>query len=98
MTTSFAWLVRGRVDRSWKANPAGCLFALFSVPLIAWLIWSAARNEPVGFRSFSGPLSGLLMTGLVLSLACWLVRLIVWPTVLDKPALTAEAAARAIGL
>ena len=23
MTTAFAWFVRGRVDRSWRANPAG---------------------------------------------------------------------------
>ena len=33
MTTSFAWFVRGRIDRSWQANPAGCLYALLTVPL-----------------------------------------------------------------
>ena len=55
MTTSFAWFVRGRIGRSWQANPAGCLFALLTVPLIAWLVGSAVENQPVGVRSFQGP-------------------------------------------
>ena len=82
MTTAFAWFVRGSIDRSWKANPAGALFALVSGPLIGWLVWSAFRNEPVGFRTVSGPLITLVMAGLLFSLAFWLVRLIVSPAVL----------------
>jgi len=81
MTTAFAWFVRGSIDRSWKANPTGALFALVSVPLIGWLVWSAFRNEPVGFRTVSGPLITLVMAGLLFSLAFWLVRLIVSPAV-----------------
>src|SRR3954464_10156545 len=27
MTTSFAWFVRGRFERSWRANPVGSLMA-----------------------------------------------------------------------
>ncbi len=63
MTTSFAWLVRGRIDRSWQANPAGCLFALLTVPVVAWLVASAVASQPVGFRSLSRPLLGLAGCG-----------------------------------
>ncbi len=81
MTTAFAWFVRGRVDRSWRANPAGCLLAVLSVPLMAWLVASAVRGEPVGFQSLSGPMMGLLTAVVVFSVASWLVRLIVSPAV-----------------
>jgi hypothetical protein len=94
MTTAFAWFMRGRIDRSWRANPAGCLFALLSIPLMTWLVTSAVRDEPVGFRSLSGPLMGLFVAGVVLSLAFWLVRLIVWPVVLARPGPSPDAAAR----
>jgi len=97
MTTSFAWFARGRMDRSWQANPAGCLFALLTVPLIAWLVGSAVENRPVGFSSLSRPFYGLLIAAVVLSLASWLIRLIVSPAVLVKPGPSLEAAARAIG-
>jgi Protein of unknown function (DUF2752) len=83
MTTAFAWFMRGRIDRAWRANPAGCLFAAMSVPLIVWLLACAARAEPVGgFRSFSGPLMGLLLAGAVLALASWLIRWTVSPAAL----------------
>src|SRR5262249_5523286 len=98
MTTAFAWFMRGRIDHSWQANPAGCVLALLSVPVIVWLIGSAARNEPVGFSTLSGPLTGLLMAGFVLCFAFWLVRLIVTPAALARPGLISEDAARAIGL
>jgi hypothetical protein len=82
MTTAYAWFVRGRVDRSWRANPAGCLFAALSPPLIVWFVACAARAEPVGFRSLSGPLMGLLLAGAALSLASWLIRWTVSPATL----------------
>jgi len=97
MTTSFAWFVRGRMDRSWQANPAGCLFALLTVPLIAWLVGSAVENQPLGFSSVSRPFYALLVAAIVLSLASWLIRLIVSPAVLVKPGPRLEAATRAIG-
>ena len=85
MTTAFAWFTRGRLDRSWQANPAGCLFALLSIPMMVWLVAVAVRDRPVGFRSVSGPLMGLLVAGLVFCLASWLVRLLVSPAVLARP-------------
>jgi hypothetical protein len=85
MTTSYAWLVRGRFDRSWKSNPAGCLLALLTVPIMAWLAAMAAANQPIGFSSLSRPLACLLVAAVVLSLASWLIRLIVTPAVLVQP-------------
>src|SRR5438876_11312825 len=42
MTTSFAWFVRGRLDRSFQANPGGSLLALASAMLIPWLLVASA--------------------------------------------------------
>jgi Protein of unknown function (DUF2752) len=82
MTTSYAWLARGQIDRSWKANPAGCIYALLSVPLIFWMVSSAIANQPVGFQSLAKPLAGLLFAAVFLGLMSWLIRLIVSPAVL----------------
>jgi hypothetical protein len=98
MTTSFAWFTRGRIDRSWQSNPAGCLYALLTVPLLSWLVWSAVANEPVGFQGPSAPLSGLMIAAVALGLASWLIRLIVSPRVLVGPGDTLAALARAAGL
>jgi hypothetical protein len=82
MTTAYAWFVRGRVDRSWRANPAGCLFAGLSIPLIVWLVACVVRAEPVGVRSVGGALMGLLLWGGMICLACWLIRWTVTPAAL----------------
>jgi hypothetical protein len=81
MTTSFAWVARGRIDRSWQANPAGCVFALLSVPFSVWLVGSAVANRPAGFNSLSRPLVFVLVAAVALSVVTWLVRMIVSPAV-----------------
>jgi hypothetical protein len=98
MTTSYAWFMRGRLDRSWQSNPAGLLFALLSVPLGAWLVWSAVRDEPVGFQSLAGPLSRLLVAAIVVCLAAWLVRLTVSPVLRVRPGSRPGAVLRMSGL
>jgi Protein of unknown function (DUF2752) len=98
MTTSFAWLMRGRIDRSWQANPAGCLYALLTVPLLSWLVSSAVANEPVGFKGLSAPLTGLVFAAVALGLASWLIRLIVSPSVLVGTGDNLGALARQAGL
>jgi hypothetical protein len=98
MTTSFAWAIRGRMDRSWRANPAGCVYALSVVPFIAWLVLSAVANEPVGFRSLSAFLGGLLVAAVALGLASWLLRWIVSPSALVEPEENVPAFARGVGL
>jgi hypothetical protein len=98
MTTAFAWFARGRVDRSWQANPAGCVYALLSIPLMAWLAASAIGDEPVGFQRLSAPLAGLFAAAVTLGLASWLIRLIVSPTGLVERGDELAAMARAAGL
>jgi hypothetical protein len=85
MTTSFAWMTRGRFKPSWQANPAGCLYALLTVPVFAWLLLSAVVNQPVGFKKVSTPLTELVFAAVALGIASWLIRLIVSPSVLVKP-------------
>jgi hypothetical protein len=76
MTTAFAWSVRGRVDRAWRANPAGCLLAPTCAALAAWLAAGAARGRPVGTRSLDRPLTALLVATVAVSLAAWTVRML----------------------
>lgn len=97
MTTAYAWFVRGRIVRAWRANPAGCLFAALTLPLILWLLACAVRARPVGFRSLSGPLMGLLLAGCMLSAASWLIRWTISPAALTVAGAKSPATAGAIG-
>ena len=85
MTTAFAWFTRGRVDRAWRANPVGCLFAMASIPVMVWLVACAVRDEPVGFASLTGPVMGLLLAIVAFSLISWLIRSIVSPASVAGP-------------
>jgi hypothetical protein len=76
MTTSFAWFARGRLDRSWQANPAGSLLAPACVLLVPWLLAGAARGRPVGTRSLERPLIGLVVATVALGLLSWTIRLL----------------------
>jgi hypothetical protein len=98
MTTAYAWFVRGRIDRAWRSNPAGCLLAASTVPAVVWMMACALRARPVGFRSLSGPLTGLVLAGCLLSVACWLIRWTVSPAALSAAGSPDPAAARVPGL
>jgi hypothetical protein len=76
MTTAFAWFVRGRLDRSWEANPAGVLVAPVCLALVPWLLAGAARGRPIGCRSVETPLVGLVVALVALSLLSWTIRLV----------------------
>ncbi|MFO0951790.1 MAG: DUF2752 domain-containing protein [Isosphaeraceae bacterium] len=76
MTTAFAWFVRGRLDRSWQANPAGVFIASGCLVLIPWLLAGAARGRPLGTRTLEAPLVGLVVAAVALSLLTWLIRLL----------------------
>jgi hypothetical protein len=97
MTTAFAWMMRGKVVRSWQVNPAGCLLALLSFPLIAWLIASVVANEPLGFQSLGDPLLTLVLAAVAISLIVWLVRSMVSPDALVRPGSNAGAATKVLG-
>lgn len=77
MTTAFAWTVRGRIDRAWRANPAGTLLAGGSPLLILWLILSAASGRPRwGARTIDGPLILITLAAAAVGLGAWTLRMI----------------------
>jgi hypothetical protein len=77
MTTALAWSVRGRLDRAWRANPAGAGLALSCSGLVPWLIVCAASGRPRwGARSIDGPLIVIIVATAGLGLGAWTVRLI----------------------
>jgi hypothetical protein len=76
MTTSFAWFVRGRLDRSFRANPGGSVLALASAMLIPWLLVASARGSTPGFRSLEQPLIGVVVATVAVSLVSWTIRLV----------------------
>jgi hypothetical protein len=76
MTTAFAWVVRGRFDQAWRANPAASLLAPTLVAVSLWLMACAAAGRPAwGARSIDGPLVTLLVVTVTASLLAWTVRL-----------------------
>jgi Protein of unknown function (DUF2752) len=96
MTTAFAWLVHGRIDRSWQANPAGCLLAIFSLPLAAWLAASAVKNQPVAFQSLERPLVSVLVAAAMVSVASWIFRSMTAPVAPAAPGRGLAAGAGAL--
>lgn len=74
MTTAFAWTARGRVDRAWRANPAGALLAPACVALVPWLLASSATGRPLGSRTLEKPLTVLVVATVALSLLAWMIR------------------------
>ncbi|WP_165230553.1 DUF2752 domain-containing protein [Aquisphaera insulae] len=71
MTTAFAWMTRGDLGRSWRANPAGCVIALLVAPVAAWLLACVRWRRPIGTRTIGGPLMGLAVAIVALGLASW---------------------------
>jgi hypothetical protein len=73
MTTSFAWFVRGRLARSWRASPAGLLAAATSVVLVPWLLALAAGLR-IGRRPVGSTLMALAVVAAAVTVLTWLVR------------------------
>jgi hypothetical protein len=79
MTTSFAFLVRGDVWNSVRANFVGTGLALFCIFLIPWTIWTAIRGRLVLVQSIEVPLGISVGVFTVVLLVRWaLVLLIGW--------------------
>lgn len=76
MTTAFAWSVRGRPEMAWRANPAGSILAPACVVILPWLLAVAISGRPRPFRTVDGPLVGVVLVGVAMSLASWAVRLL----------------------
>lgn len=75
MTTSFAWYARGKVARSWGANPAGVALASTCVILVPWLLMVSARGQPWPFQTLENPLISLSVAVVALILVSWAVRM-----------------------
>ncbi len=75
LTTSAAWAVRGRLDRAWASNPAGCLLVPAGLVFVPWLLAAAATGRTTGARSLEGPLVVLVVATVALGLAAWSVRI-----------------------
>lgn len=76
MTTAMAWLARGRLDRSWSANPGGVAIGLLAVGLIPWLVASAAWGRPWRTRTTMDPLMACFVTVVAWSVLAWTYRLV----------------------
>lgn len=77
MTTAFAWMARGRIDRAVEANPAGALLAPVCVALVPWLVLCAVSGRPRwGARSIEGPLIVVTVATVAVGLAAWTIRVI----------------------
>ena len=77
MTTSFAFLVRGDVVNSAKANWVGMGLAIYCALLVPWCLLSALRGRFLWVKRLEGPLA--LSVGLftVLMLGRWGVVLLI---------------------
>jgi Protein of unknown function (DUF2752) len=75
MTTSFAWFVRGKLERSWWANPAGSLLVPTILVLIPWLLLASAQGRSWPFRTLELPLIGLAVAVVALTVTFWIVRM-----------------------
>lgn len=76
MTTAFAWFVRGRLDASWGANPAGCLLAVSCVGLVPWMLLGAVSGKVWGVRSLDAAMLVGLVAVATFSLVAWALRLL----------------------
>ncbi len=76
MTTAFAWFVRGRLDRTLRANLAGGFLAPASLALAAWCLASAGRGRSVGFRHVETPLVAYVIAASAVTALSWTIRMI----------------------
>lgn len=75
MTTAFARLAHADPAGSWRANPAGSLLAPLSLALVPWLVAASARGRPAPFRTWEGPLVGLAVAVVALTVVSWTIRM-----------------------
>lgn len=78
MTTSFAFVVRGRLLSAAWTNPGGCLLAVVAAGMIPWCVVSAAVGHTVGVRSPERAAMVFVLVLLGISLVAWLVRFLLF--------------------
>jgi hypothetical protein len=75
MTTSFTWLMHGRVDYSLQANAVGTLLAVFCLLLIPWGLACALWGRPFFLRSLERALMWTVVGFLGLLFLRWFLVL-----------------------
>ena len=75
MTTSWAWLLRGDVERALAANAGGTLMALLSLAAAPWLLVSAWRGRWLGGRPGEWTCTGIALLVTAVTVGQWLWRL-----------------------
>jgi hypothetical protein len=76
MTTAWALLVRGQLDRAIATNAGGTLLGMLAVLAVPWLLASAARGRWVWCRPKPPWIVAIMVLVVVVTLTDWLVRLL----------------------
>ena len=71
MSTSFAFLVRGDVMNSLRANAVGTMLAALCMLILPWSLACAIRNRPILVHSMEKALMRIVVAFLVLMLIRW---------------------------
>jgi len=80
MTTSWSYLMRGRIAASFRANAGGALLGLICLVVAPWALVSGLRGRWLTKPPGPSVAAGLVSVLLVVTLADWLIRcLIVGP-------------------
>ncbi len=77
MTTSWTYLVRGRVDRAVMANSGGTLLAIIALVTAPWAIVTAVRGRLLWGRPSDHAIALGTAVVLVVTLVDWVIRLAV---------------------
>lgn len=75
MTTSWSWLTRGDLIRSWQANPGGLSLGLFVGVMAPWMLISGIRGHwwPLNCSPLYVLAAGLLV--IAISVTQWVIRI-----------------------
>ena len=76
MTTSWAYMLEGRIGESFQANSGGallCLMALWATPIAAWIAYQGRPTKTGWFSQYAA--IGLLIA-LGVALVEWIIRLL----------------------
>jgi hypothetical protein len=77
MTTSWAWVMRGRIDRALQANVGGVLLALLAAVAAPWVLLSGATGRWCGVSPNDWVLLGVCVAAMVVTLVDWVSRLVI---------------------
>lgn len=78
MTTSFAYVMRGRLLTAAWTNPGGCLLALGSAGLIPWCLASAVAGRTIGVRSPERAAVVIVLAVVAISMIGWTIRFFIF--------------------